>query len=445
MPIQIEVPGQGIVEFPDGMTDSQIESAIKSNSQPEQLERSDGINWTKSTENILRQTALAGKAAYKGLTSIPAIAGEAVALPYNLAARGLNLPESHPSRAISSIGESLYPNITPETQEERLSQDVISSVGSAGGMMSLGRSIAPMIGTTGRVGQTLMANPAMQTAGAATSGLASGATREAGGGELSQMLAGITGGLSPTIGLKAYDLTRMVASPAYKSIAVLGKQGKKVESEDILRKLAENEPVQIQTALARRSTYVQGQPPTSAEALAQYKKQTGETIGTGLVKLQNTLKQLPEASNKLQTIDTKRLESYGNVIGKIAGSEAKMDALIKARVAATQKLYEQADNYQTPVDNKVIDLISRIPSKAMADAKEMAQLDGSKLIGIDESGLSSNVVGLNGKSLKYLIKGLDARANDINVDSGVRASSRKLSEELYSVLEKTNPFAVKAD
>lgn len=35
MPIRVEVPGQGIVEFPDGMTDDQIANAIKSN-QPKQ-------------------------------------------------------------------------------------------------------------------------------------------------------------------------------------------------------------------------------------------------------------------------------------------------------------------------------------------------------------------------------------------------------------------------
>lgn len=35
MPIQVEVPGQGIVEFPDGMTDDQIAQAIQRNSQPE--------------------------------------------------------------------------------------------------------------------------------------------------------------------------------------------------------------------------------------------------------------------------------------------------------------------------------------------------------------------------------------------------------------------------
>lgn len=36
MPQRIEVPGMGIVEFPDGMTDDQISAAIRKNSQPQQ-------------------------------------------------------------------------------------------------------------------------------------------------------------------------------------------------------------------------------------------------------------------------------------------------------------------------------------------------------------------------------------------------------------------------
>lgn len=38
---RIEIPGQGIVEFPDGMTDAQIEAAIKRNSQP--IDKTTGV------------------------------------------------------------------------------------------------------------------------------------------------------------------------------------------------------------------------------------------------------------------------------------------------------------------------------------------------------------------------------------------------------------------
>ncbi|MFA6152999.1 MAG: hypothetical protein WC716_16875 [Chitinophagaceae bacterium] len=445
MPIfEVTSPDGRVIEVtaPEGATEEQAIQYAQSNweelSAPKEKPAERSL-----TESALRSAALTGKAAYKGLTAIPALAGEALALPWNVAARGANyfganLPESHPSRALSGIGEKLYP-ISPETTGERLSEDVISAVGSGAGMLKAGQALSGLQGTAGRIGTSLASQPALQLAGAGTSGLASGVTREAGGGQVAQILAGLGGGFAPAAGLKAYDLTRMVASPAYKSIAVLSPQGKKVEADDILRKLAENEPQQIQSALAQRRTYVQGQKPTTSESISQYKQATGETIGSGLVKLQETLKRLPETSSKLQTIDTKRLAAHGNIIGKIAGSEAKMNALLKARTAATAKLYETADNVLTPVDDKIRTLIARVPSDAMAEAKKIAQLDGVTISSIDESGIASNATAINGKSMIYMLKGLKEVAYNPNTPPGVSKSAKGAIDEFTSVLEKTNP------
>lgn len=43
MPQIIEVPGYGDVEFPDGMSDEQITSAIQQNIMPEQPQKSESI------------------------------------------------------------------------------------------------------------------------------------------------------------------------------------------------------------------------------------------------------------------------------------------------------------------------------------------------------------------------------------------------------------------
>lgn len=441
MPIfEVKSPDGRVIEVtaPEGATEDQAIQYAQANWDSLYAPKEQVAPERNIPESVLRKLALTGKAAYKGIAAIPGLAGEALALPYNIPARAFGWPESHPARALGAIGETLYP-VQPETTGERVSEDVISAVGSGQGMLKAGQALSGLSGTTGRIGTMLAANPALQTAGAATSGLAAGATREAGGSQEAQMLAGLAGGLIPTAGMMAYDLTRAVASPIYKSIHVLSKQGKKVEADDILRRLSENEPQQIQAAIGGRRTYIQGQPPTSAEALAQSKLETGKTIGTNLVKLEETLKRLGEGSSKLQTIDTKRMMAHGNVIEKIAGTPAKMDALVKARSAATSKLYETADNVLTPVDDKIRTLIGRVPSDAMAEAKKIAQLDGVTISNIDEAGIASNVKAINGKSLIYMLKGLKEVAYNPNTPAGVSKAARGAIDDFTSVLEKTNP------
>ena len=450
--MDIELPdGTVLSDIPDGTTKEQIIAKMQSggmNIPKEWMPTQEPAQERDLTESVLRKAALTGKAAYKGLTAIPGLAGEAVAMPYNLAARGINyfganLPESHPSRGLNAIGEKLYP-VTPETSGERVSEDVISAVGSGGGMLGVANKLAPMQGVTGKIGASMMANPSLQLAGAATSGLAAGTARESGSGQGGQIAAGLAGALTPYAATSLYNASRSITSPVYKSISVLSEGGKKLEAEDILKKLAGNEPAHIKAALESRSTYLQGQKPTTAEALAQYKASTGETVGSGLVKLQTTLAKLPESSNKLQTINTKRLNTYGDIIGKIAGTPEKKLAYENARTAATKKLYAAADETLTPVDDNLKNIIARMPSESIAAAKELAKGDTGKLSQMADFD-SSGAIAINGKMLRNMLKGLDIRANDMNLDSAIRRSAQNISDDLYKVLEKTNPAAIKAD
>lgn len=390
-----------------------------------------------TVERILRGTALLGKQAYTGLTSIPALAGEAVAAPYNLLAGGIEsvtgIPQTRvsPSRALKGVGEALYGDVQPQNMAERLQGDVVTSLGGAAGMMGAGKMLSGVGGSAGLTGAALTNAPAMQYAGAATSGIASGGTREAGGGQGAQLAAGLAGGLLPLgVGLAA-GATRGVTSDIGQALRVRKGNipGHLKEAEKFVQQNAADDP-RILEALTKAKTYIPSQKPTSAEALAQYKTDTGEHVGTSLIKIQDNLSKMAGAGDRLKDIGTKRLNNYGKIVENIAGNEAKMKAAIAAREAATKGLYEKADSAIIPIKGKLSDVLTRIPSDAKAEAIKIAKMDGRDF--------SLEADALTGKDLGYLMKGLKDIAYSNTVTPGVQKSAQNLIKEFDSVLEQVN-------
>ena len=70
MPQRIEVPGMGIVEFPDGMSDDQIASAIKANMQPQKPRELGGVVPAGGTSMLLDElkNSMPGQAVLGGLS-----------------------------------------------------------------------------------------------------------------------------------------------------------------------------------------------------------------------------------------------------------------------------------------------------------------------------------------------------------------------------------------
>lgn len=70
MPQRIEVPGMGIVEFPDGMSDDQIASAIKANMQPQKPRELGGMVPAGGTSMLLDElkNSMPGQAVLGGLS-----------------------------------------------------------------------------------------------------------------------------------------------------------------------------------------------------------------------------------------------------------------------------------------------------------------------------------------------------------------------------------------
>lgn len=402
-----------------------------------------------TVERVLRGTALLGKQAYTGLTSIPAFAGEAIAAPYNLLAGGIEsvtgIPQTRvsPSRAIKSAGNALYGDVQPQNMAERLQGDVVTSLGGAAGMMGAGKLLSGAKGTLGAAGTALTEAPMMQYAGAATSGLSSGLTREAGGGEGAQLGAGLVGGLLPYgVGL-AYGASKGVIGDVKQGLAVRkgNTAGQVKEAERFIQENAAGDPRTIQ-ALEKAKTYIPSQKPTTSEALAQYKKETGEHTGTALIKIQDNISKLAGVGEGLKDISSKRSQSYGKIIDKIAGNEASMKAAITARTNATKPLYEAADNMVVKVTPEIESAIKGMPAKVVESVKRTAAMDEaiSKVTKIPEGSelIAAGEKTISGKYLNNMLKGLKDHIFDPSVTPSEQQAAKKLYNHLNTLLEGVN-------
>lgn len=105
----------------------------------------------------------------------------------------------------------------PESAIERVGVDAAAGVGSAVTGMGIGGILSKAAGPLARsVGAMLAEGPKMQMASGAASGAASGLTREAGGGEIAQGVAGLAGALLPGAATAPF---RSVADPARRQLA----------------------------------------------------------------------------------------------------------------------------------------------------------------------------------------------------------------------------------
>lgn len=170
MPQQIEVPGMGVVEFPDGMSDAQISAAIQAN-MPKAA--------APTLPSGLGETArVVGSALYGGLTSIP----RAVLEAGDWLEKKLPTPDWTKTlvpggKAIVAADEAIRDQLQPQTETGkslgRIGEAVVGSVAGPGGLaaplklagIGLGAGVGAEIG-----GKLTDENPLARLAG----GLAGG-------------------------------------------------------------------------------------------------------------------------------------------------------------------------------------------------------------------------------------------------------------------------------
>lgn len=158
-------------------------------------------------DELGRQIGLTARAGATGVAGLPNMLGDVLNTGLNYGIRGVNalganIPELQMPSAVTQQALSAVGLPEPGSARERVAQDVASSLAGAGGQLGLARALgssAAVPEVARKTGQMLSTAPGMQLLGAAGGAGASGAVREAGGGQGAQLAAGIAGSLAPVL------------------------------------------------------------------------------------------------------------------------------------------------------------------------------------------------------------------------------------------------------
>lgn len=203
--------------------------------------------------------------------------------------------------------------------------------GGVNALANLGRGGAAPVAN--RLGTLLTAQPGLQTVSAATGAGASSSTREAGGSEGEQLLAGLAGGLGPGVA--------GAGGAAALRGAVRGRSG-----EQMRNRLADFEALGTTPSVGQASgnRLVQGVEnvlaggPTSAGVMTRFAERQADDIGEGLQNMAGGISRNPSAERAGRAIE-RGVDTFNNNVG-----------------ATRRALYWQADQFipdatQTPMQN----------------------------------------------------------------------------------------------
>lgn len=163
--------------------------------------------------DLARQVGLTARAGIQGVAAVPAMLANAPAAVYNKIAdflspptlsstitgdRGFRFPDQHAAVSDLLIRIGLP---TPENATERVAGDAAGAMAGGAGIAKLGGNLVTNGATelSRKIGEALATNAGTQIVGSGTGAAAAGATREAGGGPVAQMAAGVAGGFVPAI------------------------------------------------------------------------------------------------------------------------------------------------------------------------------------------------------------------------------------------------------
>lgn len=178
---------------------------------------------------VPRQVGLTARYGLEGPARLLDMFAAPFRLATNAALGAAGLPQAKPiGDVVSSLADRAgLP--APQTPDERVVGDATRAVAGGGVMTSAARGGAQATeGVVRNVLNSLAAKPGIQTAGAAGSGAAGGAVREAGGGPLEQFLAsllgGVGGGASAAGGVNLAQRARSMVTPQAAKTAAADQQ-----------------------------------------------------------------------------------------------------------------------------------------------------------------------------------------------------------------------------
>lgn len=332
----VNIPGVGRVEFPEGTPPEVIEKAARDYlaSQPKQrlelLEQArEARKPTLVTEGkdpmseLVRQLGLSVRAPIMGATQLAGVVADPIANILNtLTGRQLATP---PTQTVERLLERAgLP--TPETPQERVTQDIAGALTGAAGTMRLGTQLARGAASpvTRGVGELLASRPDIQAAAATGGALGAGMAREEGLGPEAQLGAALIGSIAPGMPVAA----RAPLQSTIEVVRPFTKTGQEVIAGNILRRFA-TLPEESAARMGVAPEYVPGSVPTMAEA-------SGDP---GLLALQSVLGKTFDPTNlfgqRIAQQNIARQEALTKIAGE--GPEAIV-AAETARTAATKPM-----------------------------------------------------------------------------------------------------------
>lgn len=425
---QIDVPGVGVVEFPDGMSDDEIASAIKKNLPAQEQKQETKQSFVDRALNLAKKANAVGMitellnspSAMRGIGLTGRAIGESAAGLADLAAM------TNPAvamRRLSGAEPSLQENMgrtldilgayKPETKGERLLSDI---AGGAYGSMA---------------GGPMSALPRTLLSGAGA-GLATGMAREGGGGLAAQVGAGLIGGALPAVtrgtlgylGDKIGDIGATVGA-GFGNKASLNRL-----AEDAAQRISGKDADFIRAAELSAKRYA-GTPTTTAEAIAQRNALQSGVRGGSTVRLQQDLSGAKGAADILPSVEKIQDKSIIERAAQLAGGstadeqKAALDAAFQARQAGAGAQYQALAGTRV---NMTPELATLLNSQAGADAymlaKKIAMNDSAARVASGQSPIpfvfrnkDGKVVGFSAQGLQYIKSAMDDMATNPNIQS----------------------------
>ena len=332
---------------------------------------------TSGDGELSRQLGLTARAGITGVAGLPLLAGDALNNLYNMISQGVQqgtgvnigqLPMASQS-AQQLMTEAGLPE--PRGKQERVVQDIASSMAGVGGAAKLAQTLAPTaVGT-----KMLSENIPVQIAGALGGAGAASLGREEGVGMLGQLGLGAAGGiLAPSsLGTSA----QLGARAVREAVKPFTQAGREVITGNVLRQLSDSP----ERAIARMENYVppvKGYSPTTAQASRDIGLISAEQGIRGL-DIEGAFAKQASQANKARTVILDRIAKDKDTIASVITKRDDLTRPIRERAFANSiATPEQFQSGITLIAEKKINDILNTPAgkrDSVISAMESARAD----------------------------------------------------------------------
>ena len=404
----IDVPNHGKIEFPDGMSDDQIVSAIK------------GLDTNKNStgKELARQAGLTGRYIAEGAAGTAGIFSDPLAATSNMVF-GTKIPRLRDatSNILDNMGVPSAKNAT-----ERVVGDMSRSL-VGGGAFVKGAQIGANTtsGITKAVMEKIAEAPTAQAAAAIGAGGGSGLAREEGGGAGAQIAAGLAGAIAPAgIGV-GVNAVRSAKDFAYPSVGSLGRKAAGDKADDVVNALMNTRSDVPNVNLTAGQASV---PANSAEFAAFQRAVSAE---------------LPSKFSGPTGIKGQQATARAEAVRSFGGTKQQLDDAVDARNITSGENYKNAYSAEIKGDAELSKLMKNPYFKdEVGEARKLAEANGISP--------TKNLT----EFLQYVKEGLDAKIqaatnpNATAISNSTKSALLDAKGNLVKWLGTNNPLYEKA-